>query len=291
MCLRSPSFLLCATALISSADVSSSAQSQQTPMRGTAAELEQLVSSVPSAEYEVAQIRPSESGTPKSVQFSPAGLHFYRGFTLHDLLSMCWAVNKNMIMGEPAWANSDLFDISAKAPSDVGPPDSSLQAAERTAQMLRKLLVQRFKIAYHYADVPTPVYALQVTKNNTKLKTSSDAADAPCRNRTEPPGIRTYECHHIPMQMLASWLSNQASDYIDRPVMDFTNLDGAYDIHLRWATRQLADAIPNAGPVATDSETRTIFQAMTDQLGLTLVRRSVRLARVVIDHVEHPTSD
>jgi uncharacterized protein (TIGR03435 family) len=276
--------------LILSGDVSPSAQSGQS-MRGTASDLERIIASVPSAEYEVAELKPSEAGTPKSVQFSPSGLHFYRGFTLHDLLSMSWAVHKDMIMGEPAWANSDLFDISAKAPSEVGSPEGSLQAAERTAQMLRKLLVQRFKIAYHFADVSTPVYALEVTKNNTKLRESSGSADAPCRNRTEPPGIRTYECHHVPMQMLASWLSNQAADYIDRPVMDFTNLDGTYDIHLRWATRQSADAAPLAGAAGNDSETRTIFQAMTEQLGLTLVRRSVPLARVVIDHVEHPTPD
>jgi len=267
-----------------------SAQSGQKAMRGTAAELEQLVASVPPAEYEVAELKPSEFGTAKSVQFTPSGLQFYRGFTLHELLSMCWAVNKNMIVGEPAWANSDVFNISAKAPADVGSPSSSLEAAERTAHMLRKLLVQRFKIAYHYADVPTPVFALQVTKDNTKLKPSSGATDAPCRNRTEPPGIRTYECHHVPMQMLASWLSNQASDYIDRPVIDSTNLEGEYDIHLRWATRQLADAGPSVG-TGSDSETRTIFQAMTDQLGLILARSSVPLARVVIDHVEHPTPD
>jgi uncharacterized protein (TIGR03435 family) len=73
--------------------------------------------------------------------------------------------------------------------------------------------------------------------------------------------------------------------------MDFTNLDGPYDIHLQWATRQLADAFPNAGPTAGDTETRSIFQALTDQLGLVLAPRSVPLARVVIDHVEHPTPD
>jgi len=267
-----------------------SAQSDQKAMRGTAAELEQLVSSVPPAEYEVAELKPSEAGGAKSLQFTPSGLHFYRGFTLHDLLSMCWAVNKNMIVGEPSWANSDVFDISAKAPADAGSPSSSLETAERTAQMLRKLLVQRFKIAYHYADVLTPVYALEVMKNNTKLKASSGPADAPCRNRTEPPGIRTYDCNHVPMQMLVSWLSNQASDYIDRPVIDSTNLKGEYDIHLRWSTRQLADAGPSVG-TGTDAETRTIFQAMTDQLGLILARRSVPLARVVLDHVEHPTPD
>src|SRR5580765_5947132 len=66
-----------------------SAQSGQKPMRGTASELEQLVASVRPAEFEVAELRRSEPGTPKSVQFSPSGLHFYRGFTLHDLLSIC----------------------------------------------------------------------------------------------------------------------------------------------------------------------------------------------------------
>jgi uncharacterized protein (TIGR03435 family) len=243
------------------------------------AKLQSLVDSVPQAEFEAAEVKPCKSGDP---------LPECR--TLHDLLGMSWAIEKDMISGEPGWAKSDYFEIVAKMPPGIGKPSDSLEAAERYAQMLRTLLVERFKIAYHFEDKLIPVYALEVAKQKSKLKESEGPADdyQSCRNLTQPPGIRTYECHHVPMQMLASWLQHQASDYIDRPVVDFTSLKGAYDISLRWSIRRLADGIAGGALAAgaDPSEALTIFQALNQQLGLTLSPRRFPEASVVIDHIE-----
>ena len=153
--------------------------------------------------------------------------------------------------------------------------------------MLRKLLVERFKIADHFEDRETPVYTLEPVKQGLRLKESTGSADRPCTDRSVPPGLRTYECHHVPMQMLVSLLPNVASDYLDRPVINLTNLKGEYDISLRWSTRLLTDSIADIGPAGADaSERPTIFQALSQQLGLTLSPRKYPLASLVIDHVE-----
>jgi len=203
---------------------------------------------------------------------------------------MSWAVSKDMIFGEPGWAKSDLFLVVAKEPEGTGKPGDSLEAAERYAQMLRKLLVDRFKITYHLEDRLTPVYALEVGKKGAKLKESAGPGDdyENCKNQMRAPGVRTYECDHVPMQMLASWLPHQAADYIDRPVVDRTNLKGAYDISLHWALRRLADGIANGALTAggDPDETLTIFEAVNQQLGLRLSPTRLPEASVVIDQVE-----
>ncbi len=244
------------------------------------ARLQSLMNSVPPTEFEAAEVKPCKPANPIP------GCR-----TLHELLSMSWAVGNGMIFGEPAWAKADLFKVVAKEPPGAGKPSDSLAAAERYARMLRTLLVERFRIVYHLEDKLSPVYALELSKKGAALKESEGPDDdyQSCKNLTLAPGIRTYECHHVPMQMLASWLPHQASDYIDRPVVDLTNLKGAYDISLRWATfRRLADGIANGAlaPGSDPSEAITIFQAVNQQLGLTLSPRSLPEASVVIDHIE-----
>jgi uncharacterized protein (TIGR03435 family) len=240
--------------------------------------LRRVMASVPPTEFEVGEVKPCKPVLPQCR-------------TLHELLSMSWAINKDMISGEPGWVKSDFFEVVAKMPAGSGRPNESLEAAEHYAQMLRRLLIKRFKIAYHLEDKMVPIYALEVARQPSKLRESEGPRDdqyKTCKNLTESPGVRTYECHHVPMEMLASWLPHQAADYLDRPVLDFTNLKGAYDIHLRWATRRVTDGIANgiALPGADASDTLTIFQALRDQLGLTLTQRQHPLPSVVIDQIE-----
>jgi len=203
---------------------------------------------------------------------------------------MSWAISKDMIVGEPRWAKSDLFQVVAKSPEGAGQPSDNLEAAERYAQMLRRLLVDRFRIAYHFEDRITPVYSLENENKGTTLKESEGPGDdyKSCKNVTRAPGIGVYDCDHVPMQMLSSWLPRQAADYIDRPVLDRTNLNGSYEIHLHWAVRRLADGLANGALSAAGDpdETLTIFEALKQQLGLTLVPARLTEASVVIDRIE-----
>jgi uncharacterized protein (TIGR03435 family) len=272
-------------------------QAQPTESQSPSKRLQSFMNSVSNIEFEVAEVKPCKSNDP------PPGCR-----TLHDLFTSSFAINKDMISGEPGWMKSDLFEIAAKAPAGVGKPGDSLEAAERWAQMRRKLLIDRFRITYHFEDKLIPVYALTVSKQGLKLKPSTaSAADAGCRRETQgetkdvTPGVLMYRCRRLNIVWLTSLLKGWAGDYIDRPVMNLTKLPqppggqesgppvaGEYDFTLRWATRKLADGIENGAnlPGTDASEARTIFQALREDLGLELLPQKQPVASIVIDHIK-----
>jgi uncharacterized protein (TIGR03435 family) len=67
---------------------------------------------------------------------------------------------------------------------------------------------------------------------------------------------------------------------IKQPVLNETGLMGNYDFTINYA--------PEA---ATDSPLPSIFTALQEQLGLKLETRTVPVEMLVIDHIEHPTTD
>ena len=73
-------------------------------------------------------------------------------------------------------------------------------------------------------------------------------------------------------------------------VIDETALDGRYDFTLRWTPAPAAAADASSADRGADSGP-SIFTALEEQLGLTLVatKRSVRV--IVIDHIERPTAN
>ena len=62
----------------------------------------------------------------------------------------------------PAWLKDVRFDINARAGTSV--PESELRT------MLQKLLVDRFKLAFHRETRELSVLNLTVTKNGHKLR-------------------------------------------------------------------------------------------------------------------------
>jgi uncharacterized protein (TIGR03435 family) len=82
----------------------------------------------------------------------------------------------------------------------------------------------------------------------------------------------------ISMPMLAGRLSRP--DFgLDRPVVDFTGLEGTFDLTLDWKPEHVQDGSTWAGSDAS------IFAAIEEQLGLKLERRRVSLDVLVVDHI------
>ena len=73
----------------------------------------------------------------------------------------------------------------------------------------------------------------------------------------------------------------QLSRPVGRPVIDNTGLAGGFDYDLRWAPEQAA---PDAGMPS-------IFTALEEQLGLTLVPATGSVQVLVIEAVSQPTSN
>jgi uncharacterized protein (TIGR03435 family) len=71
----------------------------------------------------------------------------------------------------------------------------------------------------------------------------------------------------------APQLATHLSDFVDRPVVDRTGLEGKYGVELEFSRRD-GDDLPS------------IFTAVQDQLGLRLETGKAPIEMLVIDHIE-----
>src|SRR4029077_148680 len=95
--------------------------------------------------------------------------------TLQALVAAAYSLTPRAISGGPAWTDADRYDILASTPGDIQPNLDEQMA------MLRKLLTDRFQLAFHREPKELPVFALSVAKGGPKLKESA-----------APPGALPY---------------------------------------------------------------------------------------------------
>jgi uncharacterized protein (TIGR03435 family) len=209
-----------------------------------------------------------------------------RGNPLKVVLTEAFQVKNYQVVG-PAWLDEDCFEIVAKIPEGV--------STDQVPAMLRALLVERFKLVAHKEDQPRPVYALVVDKGGPKFKEASSNF----QRIGQRPGLVFFRAGAdargfkgvLTMVTVAHFLSGS----LDRPVQDFTGLNGKYDIDLAWAPdpgidRPSPSAVPfPAGQSSGDlppAPTANIFTAIRESLGLKLEPRKEPVETLVIDHVE-----
>jgi uncharacterized protein (TIGR03435 family) len=225
---------------------------------GTAEALPPMV--VPT-EFEVASVKPTDPGLRMGrYQIQPGGRVVVGGMTLRFLLNRAFnTFNDDAIAGVPAFANSDRYDITAKAGGGIGPSDM-----EATAPMMLNLLKERFKLQYHTEERPVQAYSLVAGK--PKLKKADPNSRIYCRNTNAPPGApqgsRVLTCQNVTMAQFAERLQN-AVPGLGWPVQDSTGLEGSWDLSLTFSARAMmlppppprgGDAIPAAGAVPTASD-------------------------------------
>jgi len=192
----------------------------------------------------------------------------YANLPLTAILVAAFDVNADRIAGLPNEFRYPLaFSIEA-----TYPPDTSKM---QIAQMLQTLLAERFGLVVHHETRPTPVYALVVAKNGSKLKLS-EAQTTSYKNLR--PGL--FEASKVTLPLIANLFHN--SGFIDRPMIDKTNLSGEYDVALKWTPENAT---------AEDPSAPSLFTAIQEQWGLRLEAQTVPLDFLVIDHVEKPTEN
>ena len=202
--------------------------------------------------------------------------YVYRQATMVDVIAAAYNVNAAKVLGGPSWLEADRFDIIAKAPANTSP--------ETVKLMLQSLLADRFKLTYHNGDKAQPAFVLSVGKGKPRLKQSEGADNSNCDNKTPPrdPGstdIPTIivSCHNMSMEEFATALHNMAGGYLPNPVVDSTNLKGAWDFDLRWTPRGL---LQRAG-----ADGISIFDAVDKQLGLKLDLQTAARPAFIVDSV------
>jgi uncharacterized protein (TIGR03435 family) len=293
--------------------------------------------------FEVASIKPVDMPTPASIASGKihAGMKIDAArvdiglFSLQDLISKAYDVKPYQING-PAWLNGQRFDVVAKMPDGA--------TKEQVPAMLQALLADRFKLTIHHEKKEQSVYALVVAKGGSKMKESDklpeEQAAAPGGPSAPAASTGSSEVsvkatgsgavmsdgkggqqkvsmgadgkmHIENSRANMSDFAQGLSGFVDRPIVDMTELKGFYQVSLELsmqdmmaAARKAGVAIPN-GPAggggggadaarpadaASDSTPGSIFASL-QALGLKLEPRKMPVDLIVVDKVEKMPTD
>jgi len=254
-------------------------------------------------------------------------------FSLTDLIRTAYEVKDYQISG-PEWLGSVMtaqrFNVQATIPEGA--------TEKQVPQMLQALLADRFKLVVHRETKDHSVYALIVAKGGPKLKEAEPDPPAPS-TPAEPAEPKKGEMvmgqgssqvrvsgdmqggkgvtvkggpmgqMHMSMadgkmhmeadKMSMAMLTETITRFMDRPVVDMTELKGNYHVALDLSMEDLKNAAKAAGMgammgpggegkpsgEASDPAGSSIFQSL-QQMGLKLEARKAPLAVIVIDHLE-----
>jgi uncharacterized protein (TIGR03435 family) len=254
-------------------------------------------------EFEVASVKPTDpSDRMGNFNMQPGGRLTVKGMPLRFLIMRAFAANNSdTVVGLPSWADTERFDIIAKAPSE-GPSAPSIDF-ETMAPMIRALLADRFKMTWHTEDRPESAYTLVSAK--PKMKKADPASRTSCKTAPAPagapPGSMLLTCQNVTMAQFADRLQNMAPG-LNWPVLDSTGIEGGWDFTLtfsRGAPMTIgagrggdAGQAATAAPAASDpTGGYTIFEAVEKQLGLKLEMQKRPVPVIVIDHVEQKPTE
>jgi uncharacterized protein (TIGR03435 family) len=226
--------------------------------------------------FEVAEIKINPDPTAKSKVSVSGGRFLATNVPLRPLIAEAWTITPDGVVG-PSWLDDFRVDIVAKAPSPET-TDADLRL------MLRNLFEDRLKLVSHTENRERSVLALVIWKGVPKLTASSapqSAEEGDCTLGRGPVGSRAI-CKHMTMARFAHELPQLAPRYIDQPVVDETNLPGAWDFTFEFAP--LAEAETNGG--------LSLAGALQAQLGLELKGRKRPVPVLAIDSMDRvPTSN
>lgn len=238
----------------------------------------------PGPAFEVATIKPVESN-PKSARYIVMqGPHRFveKDYTLKLLIAAAYNLNPKAVGGGPAWIESDHFDILALTPGEAQPTHDQQMA------MLRTLLADRFKLAFHREPKVFSIYVLEIARGGSKLKPSTaEATEQPALISTVYPQRIVLPARNA---SISDFVSVMQRAILDRPVIDRTGLSGRFDFNLEWAPDE-SEFGGDVGAAPSDAPIAPFFTAIQQQLGLRLEATRGPIETIVIDHAEHPTAN
>lgn len=228
--------------------------------------------------FDVATIKPSkpeQQGRAITIQ----GRQFITiNTSLSSLIAFAYDLHPKQLVSAPEWVENDKYDITA-LPDIAGQPN-----IKQLKSMVKKLLKDRFKLAFHQEKKELSVYALTVGKTGPNL-TKSDGDP----NGLPGLGMRALGALTVRNATLENFVHLLQSTVLDRPVVDQTGLAGRFDFTLNWTPDEsqfggLGVKIPTPSDAANAPP--GLFTAIPEQLGLKLDATKAPVDVIVIDHVE-----
>jgi uncharacterized protein (TIGR03435 family) len=236
--------------------------------------------------FEVATIRPSKPGRWGEDFDESNNTLTIQNYSLRHLIREAYRLKSDsQIIGAPAWAENERFDVVAKmddaevARMDKMDGDESDREWDR---MLQSLLADRFELRATRGSRTLPVFALVVTHSGSKLKPT------PPKLSGAPDSDSGINIHNGELTARAASMDNFADtltgmrDMANRVVLNRTGLPGNFDFQLDWA-RDRGDG------ASQDSPYPGLFTALEEQLGLKLKSARATVDVVVIESAEEPS--
>jgi uncharacterized protein (TIGR03435 family) len=237
--------------------------------------------------FEVASFKPSppDAGTRSGRPGSGGTRYLGSALELKMYLAAAFQLRPEQITG-PAWLDTERYELNAKAEKP-----STLQELH---SMLQNLLKERMELRYHIGKREMPAYILMRGTNgpkNLNPRPEARGSDFLLNRIVEQPFHIKWAAHCASMDLLTFWLDQ----YLDRPVINSSGLDGCWDFEMSFLDNPPKDASKegqanNRVPVI-DAPGPTIFDALEEQLGLKLNSRRAMVDTMVIDYAERPTED
>jgi uncharacterized protein (TIGR03435 family) len=162
--------------------------------------------------------------------------------------------------------------------------------------MLQILMADRFQLRFHWETHEEPVYLLVADKKGLKLKSTDPAScvpAAPEANLTPNGTACGRQCHcdgtpngglHFEGIALTMKTLSVVLGLSGRPVIDRTGHQGMVDIKLDFTPANRLSTEPDGGAPS-------IFDALSQQLGLRLQPGVGPVDQVVIDYIEKPDAN
>lgn len=258
-------------------------------------------------EFEVASIKPAAnvplaSQVHVGIQIDGAQAHCSY-LSLKDYIRIAYQVKDYQITG-PDWMASQRFDIHAKLPEG---------GRGQFREMLQNLLTDRFQIKMHRDSKEFSVYGIVVGKGGLKLQESpldpetegdggkggvNVSAEGGARGTTVKYGRGAYftladnkfEARKLSMNYLADAIGR----FVERPVVDLTDLKGTYDLSLEFTPEEYRTLLirmamsagvnlpPEVVRLLEGASDETLFKGL-QAMGLKLESRRAPLEVLVID--------
>jgi uncharacterized protein (TIGR03435 family) len=248
-----------------------------------------LSAQAPAPAFEVASVKPAVPGTPGSrIRFLPGGRFVGENVAIEFVLQRAYGLRSFQIIASPevkaiiADGYNSRYQIEGKGPESASEADLK--------EMAKTLLADRFQLRSHKEIRDVPVYALVVARGGVKGARAADGKGG---------GIASMLPGWIRGQGTApGFLAETLSSFVDRPVVDRTNLNQVIDFDLTWTPEGTAapDASPGCPPgfqemanrmkmKLPDSGCPSIFTAVQEQLGLRLESQLAPMDVLVVDSV------
>jgi uncharacterized protein (TIGR03435 family) len=237
-------------------------------------------------QFDVATIKPFDKSYFIGILTYPGGRVAGGHLNLRDLLMYACGAQTYQVVGGPAWADADYYNIEAKPPDSspsvrLNPASPKLPMNEEQRQMLLALLIDRFQLKFHVESREGPVYLLERGTGDPKLDPPKDPNVFPWVGGLEG-GAITWGTGMAGQNISMPLLAERLSRYFERPIIDKTGIAGSFDFKFR--TNELDPTVP----VTRDDVINSIFASIKG-IGLKLVPAKAPIETIVIDHAEQPS--